>query len=86
MRLIKKIKITYKTKKITKEEEIVISITCDKCQKEYNADRFSEDFLEIQEFHSIRFIGGYASVFGDMEEIAVDICQYCLFKMIKDIL
>ncbi len=40
--------------------------------------------LEIQEFHRIRFIGGYASVFGDVDHIECDLCQRCLKEMIKD--
>jgi len=52
------------------------SITCDVCGMEYDNE------IELQEFHHIDFVGGYASVFGDMTRIKCDICQHCLKKMI----
>jgi ribosomal protein S17E len=71
------------TKIIQKEVEEVIKITCDVCKKSYDTNKdTSDDFLEIQEFHHINFIGGYASVFGDGDKIECDICQNCLKKMI----
>lgn len=60
-------------------------LVCDKCKKEYNYDTESEmDLFEIQEFLHIDFIGGFFSVFGDGLRIKADICQYCLYEMIKD--
>ena len=68
--------IIYKEKQITVEEwEKVI---CDICGKEFT------DIMEIQEFQYIRFTGGYTSVFGDGAEIECVICQYCLYKMIRE--
>jgi hypothetical protein len=55
------------------------SITCDKCHTEY------DDVLELQEFLSINFTGGYNSIFGDTNTVMCDICQYCLKDMIGDI-
>jgi hypothetical protein len=66
------------TKKEMKEIESTESIICDICGKEYNI----EDWLEIQEFHHINFVGGYGSVFGDGASIECDICQNCLKEMI----
>jgi len=54
--------------------EVVSSVVCDVCQKEYDAD----DFVEMQEFHHIDFVGGYGSVFEDMSRYNCDICQHCL--------
>jgi hypothetical protein len=54
----------------------VVSKTCDVCKKEY-MDR-QEDWVEMQEFHHIRLMGGYGSVFGDSCEWELDICQHCL--------
>ncbi len=54
------------------EKETLTSVTCDICGKTF------DDIFEIQEFHSIHFIGGYGSVFGDTDEFECDICQYCL--------
>ena len=55
-----------------------ISITCDKCHKEYPI----EDEFEIQEFLHIDFTGGYGSIFGDMAHVECDICQHCLHEII----
>ena len=71
-----------KTKTITIEQEEVIEITCDKCRESYAEE---EDPHETQEFHHIKFTGGFDSVFGDMSEVECDICQHCLLEMIKDI-
>lgn len=59
----------------------LVSITCDKCHKEYKE---ADDDFEIQEFHCINFTGGYGSVFGDETTVICDICQRCLYEMIKN--
>lgn len=64
------------------ERQILVSITCDKCQKEYTVA--NDDNLEIQEFHTINFVGGYSSVFGDSTTVRCDICQHCLKQLIGD--
>lgn len=66
-------------KEINAKSYILDSIICDKCKKEY---KVKEDEFEIQEFHHIKFTGGYGSVFGDMTKVECDICQYCLKDMI----
>ena len=67
-----------------KEEKTVSYIfdkfICDKCGKEYTSDH-----IDLQEIHSINFIGGYSSIFGDGVKVSCDLCQHCLFNMIKDI-
>jgi len=55
-----------------------VAYICDRCKKEYS------DPLDTQEFHRIRFRGGYASVFGDDVDISCDICQHCLKDLIGD--
>lgn len=57
---------------------------CDGCGKEYvvSSDQDS-GMLEIQEFIKIKHIGGYTSIFGDMSNINIDICQHCLKKMLN---
>lgn len=64
-----------------KTYEKALSYQCDKCKKEYDID----DVFEIQEFHHIRFDGGYGSVFGDDTRVECDLCQQCLKKIIGDI-
>lgn len=38
------------------------------------------DIFQILEFHHIKFIGAYGSIFDDMDEVECDICQHCLRK------
>ena len=63
---------TCKVKTIKHE---TISITCDVCKITY------KDPMEIQEVHTIRFTGGYGSVFGDGFDVACDVCQHCLINI-----
>lgn len=51
---------------------------CDVCNMECGKD----DYANWQEFHHIRFTGGYGSYFGDRIEVKLDICDKCF----KDIL
>ena len=67
----------------TRKTELV-SITCDKCKKVYSVEDDEKDCrLEIQEFHQIHFTGGYSSVFGDETTVDCDLCQHCLYDIIK---
>lgn len=66
----------FKTVKIKQEQ--MTNLICDFCGTDYGTDIY-----ETQEFVSINTQGGYGSVFGDGEEIKVDICQYCFFKILK---
>jgi len=78
--------IKYTEKTETKTEKIPTSIMCDICKKEYSLseERGNVDILETQEFHHVRFTGGYGSVFGDCNKIECDICQHCLKKLIGE--
>ena len=67
--------------KQTKKVDVLESITCDICGKTYDLDTMGCQ-LEEQEFLYIDFSAGYNSVFGDMNHIECDICQYCLKNMI----
>ncbi|MFA7287421.1 MAG: hypothetical protein WC055_00930 [Melioribacteraceae bacterium] len=69
--------IRYKT--YTEEVKRPELITCDICKKEYDYD----NWIELQEFHFVNFVGGYGSVFGDGNTIRLDICQHCLLEMIN---
>lgn len=68
--------ITYKTIQI--EREVFDKFICDKCKNEIT------DPMELQESYSIKFIGGYNSIFGDSSEIECDLCQHCLHSLIQD--
>ncbi len=67
---------------IDSKKPVLVSVTCDKCHKEYTVGDDEKD--ELQEFHHIGFTGGYSSVFGDETHVKCDICQHCLYPLIKD--
>lgn len=70
--------IKYETKVITEEQEVPVSLICDRCKKEISI----EDDMELQEWHHIDFVGGYSSVFGDGVIVQANICQDCLLELI----
>ena len=62
------------------EKEVLTAITCDVCGTYYdNRVRYEP---EIGEFTSIDYVGGYNSIFGDMNRVQCDICQRCLKELI----
>jgi len=67
--------------KSTKDIQVAKFITCDRCKRRYS---YEDDMLDIQEFHKIRFIAGYASAFDDGDKVACDLCSKCLRKLIWD--
>ena len=73
----------FKKKEVTRK--VITAIVCDRCGKSYKAEEeeYNEDILEIQEFLHIDFVGGYNSVFGDMNHVKADICQHCLKPLIE---
>ena len=56
-------------------QEYLALLICDRCGRE--ADRGNAS-VEFHEFTRIQFRAGYGSVFGDGNEIQVDLCQHCL--------
>jgi hypothetical protein len=68
--------ITYKTEVI--EQRVSDKFICDKCKREVSDD------MERQEAYSIELYGGYNSVFGDESHVRCDLCQDCLYELIKD--
>jgi len=66
-----------KTMTYDKAYEQTIAKQCDRCKKEYNNP------MEMQEFHHIRFTGGYESRFGDGTNVECDLCQNCLLLLIE---
>lgn len=75
------------TKKRVITEEVIETIICDRC-KQSIASRTEEgswsNIVGIQEMHSIHFMGGFGSLFGDGAIVKADICQTCLYELIKD--
>ncbi len=68
---------TYKI--VTVKEQELTSFKCNRCNKE-----MINDDMELQESHSIGFVGGYSSVFGDMNKVECDLCQQCLKDLIGE--
>ena len=60
------------------EHQVFDKFICNKCKKEVT------DEMELQEMYSIRFKGGYTSVFGDGNNVSCDLCQQCLKELIGD--
>ena len=73
--------IRYQKKVKRTRVKIPTSIECDICHKSFDVE---DDIFETQEFHHVRFRGGYGSVFGDESSIACDICQHCLKRLISE--
>ena len=73
-------------KKVMKEVDVETHLICDICKKTFHADETkydNNDWMEVQEFHHVRFTGGPGSIFGDGYVIECDICQRCLKSFIK---
>jgi len=68
--------IVYKTEMV--EHRLFDKFICDRCLREVT------DEMELQEVHSIRFKGGYGSIFGDGNNVDCDLCQQCLKDLIGD--
>lgn len=62
---------TIKRQDVHSTIAMIVSVTCDCCGKEY------PDKMDRQEFVNLDFIGGYGSVFGDMNRVQLDLCQTC---------
>ena len=78
---------TYKEEQVVAIRRDLVSVTCDICGKTYKneySDGVMDDIMELQEFHYIRFSGGYGSVFGDTVDVECDVCQHCLFEFIGE--
>lgn len=55
------------------ERTVVVAVTCDRCKVCY------DDPMEVQECVTINEVrAGYASIFGDRNLVALDLCQYCV--------
>lgn len=60
-----------------KPQAYVKRLVCDRCGREAE----HED-LEFAEFLSFASKGGYGSVFGDGNEIEIDLCQHCMKEIL----
>lgn len=62
----------------TVEELVYKGFICSVCKIRYEAD----DFFELQEALHFKNCCGYGSVFGDGNTISLDICQYCISRVL----
>ena len=58
---------------VKKKVNEVTAVSCSVCKKRYPVDDESAG-MELQEFHYINFVGGYASIFGDGAHMMGEIC------------
>jgi len=67
--------------KITKNKQTtvidVVAVECDRCHKIIERD----DDYNFEEVFSISFIGGFASIWGDMVEVNADFCMSCSYAL-----
>lgn len=78
---------SWKTRTTRVKHEVEESITCDACQKTFLTNCHKSgpwDPFEIQEMLRWKTRGGYGSVFGDGEEISLDLCQHCVKKYLGE--
>lgn len=67
-------------KKFKKQSvEVLYAYICDKCGREA---KDADNILEAQEFVSIEHKAGYASIFGDGNELTIDLCQHCFKELL----
>jgi hypothetical protein len=69
----------YQIKKIL----VLTKLKCSCCKKEYD---YIKDQFEIQEFIQIFNSCGYNSIFGDNVYYRLDLCQYCVKKLLGEYL
>ena len=63
-----------------KKELVVTKLKCSCCKKEY---KYNTDYSEIQEFVQIYNSCGYKSIFEDGKYYRLDLCQYCVKKLLE---
>ena len=67
----------YRTE--TQHVEILESVQCDVCKKEFDVEA---DIWDAQEVLNITELWGYGAMnFGDLTEMEIDICEPCAYKM-----
>jgi hypothetical protein len=62
-------------KTITEERQVIDKITCDVCGRDLSPT--DDNYVEHQEGFYYTWQGGYGSLFGDMCDFEIDICQHC---------
>lgn len=65
------------TKRKRQVVEVEAAIVCDRC-----GTRIEVNDLEFQEIFRISHVGGYYSIFGDGNEVSVELCQRCFKELL----
>ena len=65
------------TKQIS--QDILTAIQCDKCKKTID---YYKDSYEFQEMISLDWVAGYCSIFGDGNEVSIDLCEHCIKELL----
>lgn len=68
---------TYKI--VSEPRRKLVELTCSVCGLD-----LLNDELEEQESVCFADVGGFNSVFGDGNEISIDICQHCFKRLLGD--
>jgi hypothetical protein len=66
---------------IKKEQEVIDSIACNKCGKEFLQGDTCVEYENNMEFHHYQETGGYFSKIGDYIEFKFDLCDDCLIEL-----
>ena len=56
-------------------QSFVKQVRCDRCDRLAEID---DTDCEFHEFASIDYKAGYGSIFGDGNQVQIDLCQHCL--------
>jgi hypothetical protein len=64
---------TYRNRTVSELDEV----SCDRCQRQDEATG-----MEGQEFLSWSMSCGFASVFGDLNHVDLDLCQHCVKELL----
>lgn len=69
-------------KEVLTSVKVLNTVVCDCCKTAYENDNSFKDTSEIEEFISIDNVNGYGSIFGDESRMKLDLCQYCVKKLL----
>ena len=68
-----------KTEQKQIQQDIEVTIECDRCKKLYSKDNYA-----YQEILRIDFTAGYLSAFEDGYRVQCELCSDCLHQLISD--
>lgn len=63
------------------ERREVVDLVCDRCGRDGEDD---PNGFERQEFLSHHDRAGYGSIFGDLNQVDIDLCQHCVKEVLGE--